>query len=111
MLGEILVRFDGVRRNADNFSAGGGIVFPTIPHRAHLLSTDWRFVAGIKEQDYHFAAMIRESPLHTFAVKQLKVRRGHAFLYLPKGIHVTSQTRSNSQQQIESEPRLRFRGW
>src|SRR5438876_10176256 len=78
MLRKTLVRFDRVRRDADDFRAGRGIIIPTVAHRTHLPRANRRFVSGIEEQDDDLAAMIRQTPLRSFAVAQNKVRGCHA---------------------------------
>jgi hypothetical protein len=80
MGGKALVRFDCVCGNADDFRPGGRIVFPTVAHRAHLSRTDWRFVAGIKEQHDYPATMIRQTPRRAVAVRQREVRSLASFL-------------------------------
>src|SRR5690348_11835757 len=75
MLRKLAMRFNGVRRNADDFRAGRDVVFPTIAQRTHLLRANRRLVTRIEKQYDDFPPMVRETPLLAVSVRQRKIGR------------------------------------
>src|SRR4030081_3324257 len=75
MLCKLLMRFDRVSGDADNFSASCRVVFPTIPDGAHLTSADGRFISRVEKQHHNFALVVCQAPRVAIAVLESELRR------------------------------------
>src|SRR6266545_757350 len=80
MFGKLLMRFDRVGGDTNNFGARSRVVFPAISDRAHLPSTDRSFISRIEEQDNNLATRVLQTPHFAIAVLETEIRRRRADL-------------------------------
>src|SRR4030081_921893 len=75
MLCKLLMRFDRVSGDADNFSASCRVVFPAVPDGAHLTSADGRSISRVEEQHHNFASVVCQAPVVAVAIFESELRR------------------------------------
>src|SRR3982074_4827 len=80
MLCKLLMRFDRVSGDADNFSSSCRVIFPAISDRAHLTSADGRFISRVEEQHHNFASVVCQAPVVAVAIFESELRRRCAHL-------------------------------